>query len=181
MEFEQAQHNARWRIFWGIRYLPTRRSIAREHERTWRSTDKRAQWNLTEHSRGLMTAKSIDHAHALTRASKKFSKDFFVRKVLETKKILASKTFGTKKSFEKFVDARVSACAWSMFSTVISIPFGWLCLVKIHRARLSTLRQVPSCSRAMLRRIGKSRLPSVKFHRIVGVYLRSVKFFHVLT
>ena len=59
-----------------------------------------------------------------------------------------------------------------MFLAVIGI--FWLCLVKFHRARLSALRQVPSCSHAMLRRIGKSRIPSVKFHRIVRVYLRSV-------
>ena len=48
------------------------------------------------------------------------------------------------------------------------------------RARLSALRQVLSCSRAMLRRVGKYRIPSVKFHRIVRVYLRSVKFVRVL-
>ena len=65
-----------------------------------------------------------------------------------------------------------------MFLAVIGI--FWLCLVKFHRARLSALRQVPSCSHAMLRRIGKCRIPSVKFHRIVRVYLRSVKFFRDL-
>ena len=59
-----------------------------------------------------------------------------------------------------------------MFLAVIGI--FWLCLVKFHRARLSALRQVPSCSHAMLRRIGKSGIPSVEFHRIVRVYLRSV-------
>ena len=58
-----------------------------------------------------------------------------------------------------------------MFLAVIGI---WLCLVKFHRARLSALRQVPSCLHAMLRRIGKSRIPSVKFHRIVRARLRSV-------
>ena len=50
-----------------------------------------------------------------------------------------------------------------MFLAVIGI--FWLCLVKFHRARLSALRQVPSCSHAMLRRIGKHRIPSVKSHR----------------
>ena len=50
----------------------------------------------------------------------------------------------------------------------------WLCLVKFHRARLSALHQVPSCSHAMLRRIGKSLIPSVKFHRIARARLRSV-------
>ena len=60
-----------------------------------------------------------------------------------------------------------------MFLAVIGI--FWLCLVKFHRARLSALRQVPSCSHAMLRRIGKYRIPSVKFHRIVRARLRSVK------
>ena len=61
--------------------------------------------------------------------------------------------------------------ARSMFLVVIGI---WLCLVKFHRARLSALRQVPSCSHAMLRRIGKRLIPSVKFHRIVRARLRSV-------
>jgi len=65
-----------------------------------------------------------------------------------------------------------------MFLAVIGI---WLCLVKFHRARLSALRQVPSCSHAMLRRIGKSRTPSVKFHRIVRARLRSVKFARAMT
>ena len=37
----------------------------------------------------------------------------------ENQILLVSKTFGTKKSFENFSDARVSACARSMFSTVI--------------------------------------------------------------
>ena len=60
-----------------------------------------------------------------------------------------------------------------MFLAVIGI--FWLCLVKFHRARLSALRQVPSCSHAMLRRIGKILIPSVKFHRIVRARLRSVK------
>ena len=59
-----------------------------------------------------------------------------------------------------------------MFLAVIGI--FWLCLVKFHRARLSALRQVPSCSHAMLRRIGKCGIPSVEFNRIVRVYLRSV-------
>ena len=54
-------------------------------------------------------------------------------------------------------------------------------LVKLHHARLSALLQVPSCSRTMLRRICKCQIPSVKFHRIVPVYLRSVKFLHVVT
>ena len=67
--------------------------------------------------------------------------------------------------------------AQSMFLTVIGI---WLCLVKFHRARLSALRQVPSFLRAMLRRIDKSRIPSVKFHRIVHVRLRSVNFCQAL-
>ena len=65
-----------------------------------------------------------------------------------------------------------------MFLAVIGI--FWLCLVKFHRARLSALRQVPSCSHAMLRRIGKSWLLSVKFHHIVRVRLHSVKFRQVL-
>ena len=32
----------------------------------------------------------------------------------------------------------------------------------------------------MLRPVGKYRIPSVKFHRLVRVYLRSVKFYRVL-
>ena len=68
--------------------------------------------------------------------------------------------------------------ARSMFLTVICIR---LCLVKFHRARLSALRQISSCSRAMLCRIVKCRIPSVKFHCIVRVYLHLVKFLHVLT
>ena len=64
-----------------------------------------------------------------------------------------------------------------MFLAVIGIR---LCLVKFHRARLSALRQVPSCSREMLRRIGKSQIPSVKFNRIVCVCLCLVKFLHLL-
>ena len=59
-----------------------------------------------------------------------------------------------------------------MFLAVIGI--FWLCLVKFHRARLSALRQVPSCSHAMLRRIGEYLIPSVKFHRIAQARLRSV-------
>ena len=88
---------------------------------------------------------------------------------------IVSKTFGTKTSFENLFDARVVRVrARSMFSEIIGIQ---LCSVKFHRARLSALRQVPSCSRAMLRRLGKYRIPSVKFHRVVRVYLRSVNFF----
>ena len=64
-----------------------------------------------------------------------------------------------------------------MFLAVIGIR---LCLLKFRRARLSALCQVPLCLRAMLRLIGKSRIPSVKFHRIVRVYLRLIKFLHVL-
>ena len=63
-----------------------------------------------------------------------------------------------------------------MFLAVIGIR---LCSVNFHRARLA-LRQVPSYSRAVLRRVGKYRIPSVKFHRIVHVYLRSVKLYRVL-
>ena len=54
----------------------------REHEKTWRSADKRARENLTM----PMTAENIDRAHALTRASK----FFFVPKVFETSKICFS-------------------------------------------------------------------------------------------
>ena len=84
--------------------------------------------------------------------------------------------FQNKKIFRKLF-RRTSKCvcvregARSMFLAVIGIR---LCLVKFHRARLSALRQVPSCSHAMLRRIGKYRIPSVEFHRIERVYLRSV-------
>ena len=48
----------------------------REHEKTWRSADKRARENLTM----PMTAENTDRAHALTRASKKFSKDLLFQK-----------------------------------------------------------------------------------------------------
>ena len=68
---------------------------------------------------------------------------------------LVSKSFGTKKSFENSFDVRVTACARSMFLAVIGIQ---LCSVKYHRARLSALRQVLSCSHAMLRRVGKYRI-----------------------
>ena len=63
-----------------------------------------------------------------------------------------------------------------MFSAVIGIR---LCSVNFHHAHLA-LRQVLSCLRAMLRRVGKYRIPSVKFHRIVRVYLRLVKLHRVL-
>ena len=46
----------------------------------------RARWNLTEHSQVPMIAETTDRAHALTSASKKFSKDFFDPKVLKTSK-----------------------------------------------------------------------------------------------
>ena len=65
-----------------------------------------------------------------------------------------------------------------MFLAVIGIR---LSLVKFHRARLSVLRQVPSCLSAMLRRICKCWIPSVKFYCIMRVYLRLVNFYHVLT
>ena len=65
--------------------------------------------------------------------------------------------------------------ARSMFSAVIGII--WLCLVKFHRARLSALCQVPLCLHPMLRRIGKRRIPSVKFQRIVRARLRSVNLY----
>ena len=100
-----------------------------------------------------------------------------------TKIIFSSlRNFRNEKIFRKlFRSASKCVCmregARSMFLAVIGI---WLYLVKFHRARLSVLRQVSSCSRAMLRRFGKCPIPSVKFHRIVPVYLRSVKFSHVL-
>ena len=90
--------------------------------------------------------------------------------------------FRNKKSFENFFDAPVSACACAKVRDQCFWPSSArLCLVKFHRARLSALPRVSSCSCAMLRRIGKSWIPSVKFHRIVRVYLRSVKFFHALS
>ena len=64
-----------------------------------------------------------------------------------------------------------------MFSAVIGIR---LCSVKFQCVRLFALRQVPSCSRAIMHRVGKYKIPSVKFHRIARVYLRSVEFSRVL-
>ena len=67
MEFDQAQQNCTM-------------------SRTWRSADKCAQWNLTEHSR--TRDHSRKHSHTRTRASKNCSKDFFVLKIFEKRKKL---------------------------------------------------------------------------------------------
>ena len=65
------------------------------------------------------------------------------------------KTFETKKSFENFFDAPVSACACAKVRDQCFWPSSArLCLVKFHRPRLSALHRVPSGSCAMLRRIG---------------------------
>ena len=97
--------------------------------------------------------------------------------IVNENQIFSSQKLSEPKKSKTFFDARVSACARSTFYTVIGIQ---LCLVKLHRARLSTLRQFSSCLRAMLRRVGKYRIPSVKIHRIVHVYMGSVKFVHDL-
>ena len=90
---------------------------------------------------------------------------------------LVSKTFGTK-NLSNFLRRASNACVCAI-NVFGSHRHSAACSVIFHRARFA-LRQVPLCSRAMLCRVGKYRIPSVNFHCIVRVYLCSVKLYCVL-